>query len=87
MPCPELGAPHRAIVDGDARCSSIAAASVIAKTIRDLLMERLAARHPGYAWENNKGYGTADHLAALVALGPTRHHRQSFAPVCQLVLF
>jgi len=87
MPCPELGRPHRAIVDGDARCSSIAAASIVAKTVRDMLMTRLAARHPGYAWENNKGYATADHLAAVAALGPTRHHRQSFQPVCQLSLF
>jgi ribonuclease HII len=87
MPCPELGRPHQAIVDGDARCSSIAAASIIAKTVRDLLMARLAVRHPGYAWENNKGYATADHLAAVTALGPTRHHRQSFQPVCQLALF
>lgn len=87
LPCPELGRPHQAIVDGDAKCSSIAAASIIAKTVRDVLMARLAARHPGYAWETNKGYATADHLAAVVALGPTRHHRQSFSPVCQLALF
>lgn len=87
MPCPELGRPHQAIVDGDAKCSSIAAASIIAKTVRDVLMARLAARHPGYAWETNKGYATADHLAAVAALGPTRHHRQSFSPVCQLALF
>ena len=87
MPCPELGRPHQAIVDGDAKCSSIAAASIIAKTVRDVLMARLAARHPGYAWETNKGYATADHLEAVARLGPTRHHRQSFQPVCQLALF
>ena len=87
MPCPELGCPHQAIVDGDAKCSSIAAASIIAKTVRDVLMARLAARHPGYAWESNKGYATADHLEAVARLGPTRHHRQSFSPVCQLALF
>ena len=87
LPCPELGRPHRAIVDGDARCSTIAAASIVAKTVRDLLMDRLAARHPGYAWDTNKGYATADHLAAVARLGPTRHHRQSFQPVCQLTLF
>ena len=86
LPCPELGCPHEAIVDGDARCHSIAAASVIAKTIRDYLMQRLAARHPGYCWETNKGYATAEHLDALQRLGPTRHHRQSFAPVAQLEL-
>ena len=87
MPCPELGRPHQAIVDGDAKCSSIAAASIIAKTVRDALMARLAVRHPGYAWDTNKGYATADHLAAVASLGPTRHHRQSFSPVCQLALF
>jgi len=87
MPCPELGRPHQAIVDGDAKCSCIAAASIIAKTVRDVLMARLAARHPGYAWETNKGYATADHLEAVARLGPTRHHRQSFQPVSQLVLF
>jgi ribonuclease HII len=84
LPCPELGSPHEAIIDGDALCHSIAAASVIAKTVRDLLMERLAARHPGYGWDSNRGYGTPDHLAALAALGLTRHHRTSFAPVTQL---
>ncbi|MGH7606166.1 MAG: ribonuclease HII, partial [Gemmatimonadales bacterium] len=85
-PCPELGCDHEAIVDGDARCHSIAAASVIAKTIRDYLMDRLAARHPGYAWETNKGYATPEHLDALHSLGPTRHHRFSFEPVAQLEL-
>jgi ribonuclease HII len=86
LPCPELGCPHEAIIDGDARCQSIAAASVIAKTIRDRLMELLAARHPGYAWATNKGYATPEHLQALLLYGPTRHHRQSFAPVAQLEL-
>jgi ribonuclease HII len=86
LPCPELGCPHEAIVDGDAHCHSIAAASVIAKTLRDRLMVLLAARHPGYAWESNKGYGTPEHLDALLLHGATRHHRQSFEPVAQLVL-
>jgi ribonuclease HII len=86
LPCPELGCPHEAIIDGDARCHSIAAASVIAKTIRDRLMELLAARHPGYAWAANKGYATPEHLQALLLHGPTPHHRQSFAPVAQLEL-
>lgn len=83
---PELGCPHEAIVDGDASCQSIAAASVIAKTVRDRLMRRLAARYPVYAWEENKGYGTPEHLGALQVLGPTRHHRMSFEPVAQLSL-
>lgn len=86
LPCPELGSPHEAIIDGDARCHSIAAASVIAKTIRDCLMDRLAARHPGYYWNTNKGYATPEHLDALARLGPTHHHRYSFAPVSQLDL-
>ena len=86
LPCPELGCEHEAIIDGDARCHSIAAASVIAKTIRDYLMDRLAARHPGYCWETNKGYATPEHLDAIHRLGPTRHHRYSFEPVAQLEL-
>src|SRR5439155_983058 len=82
--CPELGRAHEAIVDGDAHCHSIAAASVIAKTVRDRLMELLASRHPTYAWASNKGYATPDHLAALAAFGFTSHHRKSFAPAVQL---
>jgi len=86
LPCPELGVPHTAIIDGDARCQSIAAASVIAKTVRDRLMQLLALRHPGYLWERNKGYSTTAHLAALDAHGLTAHHRLSFQPVTQLIL-
>ncbi|HEV8264501.1 MAG TPA: ribonuclease HII [Gemmatimonadales bacterium] len=86
LPCPELDCAHEAIIDGDARCQSIAAASVIAKTIRDLLMDRLGARHPAYAWASNKGYATAEHLEALQLHGPTAHHRYSFMPVAQLEL-
>ena len=86
LPCPELECPHQAIIDGDAKCHSIAAASVIAKTIRDRLMDRLATRYPLYAWETNKGYATAEHLEALNLHGPTRHHRWSFEPVAQLNL-
>ncbi len=86
LPCPELGCEHEAIVDGDARCHSIAAASIIAKVLRDALMDRLAARHPGYCWETNKGYATPEHLEAIQRLGPTRHHRYSFEPVAQIEL-
>jgi len=86
LPCPELGVPHVAIVDGDARCHSIAAASIIAKTVRDHLMALLGARHPRYAWTTNKGYATAEHLAALDALGFTAHHRKTFHPIAQLSL-
>lgn len=79
---PELGDEGQtAIVDGDAKVHSIAAASILAKVTRDRLMERLAPRYPDYGWERNKGYGTPEHLAALDRLGPTRHHRQSFQPV------
>lgn len=87
LPCPELGLPHEAVVDGDARCHSIAAASIIAKTVRDRLMRRLAARHPAYAWASNKGYSTEYHLRALNLHGATAHHRTSFEPVAQLRLF
>ena len=86
LPCPELGCAHDAIVDGDAHCHSIAAASVVAKTVRDRLMELLGRHHPLYAWESNKGYGTPEHLAALGLHGFTAHHRKSFAPVLQLEL-
>jgi ribonuclease HII len=84
LPCPELGVPHVAIVDGDAKCHSIAAASIIAKTVRDRLMQLLDARHPGYAWWSNKGYATPEHLAALDAHGFTPHHRKTFHPIAQL---
>lgn len=72
-----------AVVRGESVVPQIAAASVVAKTCRDRLMARLAARHPNYRWEQNAGYGTAAHLDALTLLGPTPHHRQSFKPVLQ----
>ena len=71
----------RAIVRGDGRSLSIAAASVVAKLWRDGLMVDLAQQHPGYGWERNAGYPTKDHLEALRNLGPTPHHRRSFGPV------
>jgi ribonuclease HII len=83
---PELLWEHDAIVGGDARCQSIAAASVIAKTVRDRLMERLARRYAAFGWETNRGYGTEEHLVALALHGPTPHHRRTFAPVAQLRL-
>jgi ribonuclease HII len=87
LPLPEVGFPHEALVDGDARCQSIAAAAILAKTVRDRLMERLAARHPGYGWHTNMGYGTEEHHAGLRAQGPTKHHRFTFEPIAQLALF
>ncbi len=86
LPMPELGYAHEALVDGDARCHSIAAAGVLAKTVRDELMRRLAARYPVYGWATNMGYATAAHLEAIQRHGPTRHHRWSFSPVSQLEL-
>ena len=71
----------RAIVKGDGKSLSIAAASIIAKVRRDALMAELAALHPEYGWEKNAGYGTPEHLAALGRFGATPHHRRSFAPV------
>lgn len=85
LPMPELECPHEAVVDGDALCYSIAAAGILAKTVRDRLMTRLGRRHPAYGWERNMGYGTPAHLAALHQRGPTPHHRRSFAPVSQMV--
>ena len=83
---PKWDRPSRAIVAGDAKCRSIAAASIIAKVTRDRIMAEYAREHPGYGWETNKGYPTRQHLRALDQLGLTPIHRRSFAPVRQLVL-
>lgn len=82
---PGLPCRARALVGGDARCLSIAAASIVAKVARDRLMDGLAAGHPGYGWERNRGYGTAEHLAALLRLGVTPQHRRSFAPIHKIL--
>jgi ribonuclease HII len=79
--CPDLPCQARAVVKGDQRCLSIAAASIVAKVHRDAVMADLAATYPAYGWRRNAGYGTAEHLAALRSHGPTSHHRRSFAPV------
>ena len=76
-----LACRAEAIVGGDARCLSIAAASIIAKVTRDRIMVDLAQQHPGYGWERNAGYPTRDHVAALQNLGVTPAHRRSFKPV------
>ena len=86
LPLREIGHQHEALVDGDAHCHSIAAAGVVAKTVRDHLMQRLARRHPGYGWTTNAGYGTPEHHEGLNRLGPCCHHRQTFAPIAQLAL-
>jgi ribonuclease HII len=76
-----LGCGATAIVKGDARCLSIAAASIVAKVTRDRIMVDLAQQHPGYGWEANAGYPTKLHLEALQTLGVTPWHRRSFKPV------
>ena len=91
-----LGGPQVALVDGrflpvgiegipvprgDARCASIAAASIVAKVARDTVMRSLGQLHPAYNWGQNKGYGTQEHRDALLQHGPTQHHRLSFKPI------
>lgn len=80
---PDLACPVTTVVGGDARCLSIAAASIVAKVTRDRLMAALAAAHPGYGWERNAGYGTAEHREGLDRLGITPHHRLSFRPIAR----
>ena len=80
MPC-----TAEAIVKGDMRSLSIAAASIVAKVARDAIMVDLAQQHPGYGWETNAGYPTAAHREALKNLGVTPHHRRSFKPVYQML--
>jgi ribonuclease HII len=83
---PELGpTPTDCIVKGDARSLSIAAASIVAKVTRDRIMTELSGRYPGYGWERNSGYGTAEHQAALNRLGVTPEHRKSFAPIRKIL--
>ena len=78
---PKLSCRVRTVVRGDSISLSIAAASVVAKVARDREMAQLAEHFPGYGWERNAGYGTAEHMDALSRLGATPHHRRSFAPV------
>jgi ribonuclease HII len=82
---PPLACAVRTVIGGDGLSLSIAAASIVAKVTRDRLMRRLALRYGGYGWDTNVGYGTPEHQAALRLLGPTPHHRRSFAPL-QLTL-
>ena len=78
---PALPCPARCCVGGDAASLSIAAASIVAKVVRDRAMARLSARHPHYGWDGNAGYGTAAHRAALLRHGATAHHRAGFGTV------
>lgn len=82
---PDLGCPARAVVGGDGLCLSIAAASIVAKVVRDRMMVALAQQFPGYGWETNMGYGVPAHAAGLARLGVTPHHRRSFAPVHKIL--
>jgi ribonuclease HII len=81
LPVRNLGWEHEAVVDGDERIHSVACASIVAKVVRDRLMQRLARRYPGYGWHTNVGYGTPEHREALGRLGPTPHHRLTFGGI------
>jgi ribonuclease HII len=83
---PDLPCPVDTVVAGDRDVPAIGAASIVAKVMRDRLMHRLAQRYPGYGWESNVGYATEVHREAVRRLGPTCHHRRSFATV-QATLF
>ena len=82
---PDLPCSLECLVKGDGRCLSIAAASIIAKVTRDREMTALAERFPGFGWERNAGYGTAEHRDGLARLGPNIMHRHSFAPIRKLL--
>jgi ribonuclease HII len=82
---PDVALPQTPLIKGDQRSLSIAAASILAKVARDDMMAALDAEHPGYDFARHKGYGTAQHLAALTRLGPCPIHRRSFAPVRALL--
>lgn len=73
--------PATTLIKGDARCLSIAAASIVAKICRDRIMVELGQQYPGYGWDTNAGYGSKSHISALQNLGTTPHHRRSFKPV------
>jgi ribonuclease HII len=82
---PAVRLPQLALIKGDARCLSIAAASIVAKVTRDRLMLALDEQYPGYGFARHKGYGTVEHKRALAALGPSPAHRWTFAPVRTLL--
>ncbi|GLQ05701.1 ribonuclease HII [Sneathiella chinensis] len=82
---PKLGLPTRLIVKGDSLSLSIAAASIVAKVTRDRKMCRLAEQYPHYGWQNNSGYGTAEHRKGLSLFGITPQHRRSFAPIREIL--
>lgn len=80
--CPDgLPCPAQPLIKGDTLSLTVAAASIVAKVTRDRIMTELAATHPAYGWENNKGYGTPSHAQAIARHGVTAHHRRSFKPI------
>jgi ribonuclease HII len=83
--CPKWERSSVAVIAGDAKCRSIAAASIVAKVTRDRIMADYAEVHPGYGWERNRGYPTPDHRRALRELGPTPLHRRSFGLVREVL--
>ncbi len=83
---PKLVCEVRCVIGGDAECLSIAAASIVAKVVRDRAMARLAVRFPHYGWEENAGYATVRHRRALSEHGPCRHHREAFGTVRQMAV-
>lgn len=80
-----VSCPGQALIKGDARSLSIAAASIVAKVVRDRILRQIEAYFPGYGFARHKGYGTKAHLLALSELGPTPHHRWSFSPLKETV--
>ena len=82
---PDIPYAVKTIVKGDGRSLSIAAASIVAKVTRDRIMADLSKKYPGYGWESNAGYGTKEHYNALLQLGATPEHRQSFTPIRNLL--
>ncbi|PLX36386.1 MAG: ribonuclease HII [Hyphomicrobiales bacterium] len=81
----ECPCPAEAVIKGDARSISIAAASIVAKVTRDRLMVKMAKAYPGYGFERHKGYGTSEHMEALDRLGPCPLHRTTFKPIAELL--
>ncbi|MCC9620674.1 ribonuclease HII [Thalassospira sp. MA62] len=81
---PGLPCAVETVVKGDGKSLSIAAASIVAKVVRDRAMARLAVRYPFFGWEGNAGYGVKKHIEGLGTVGPTPHHRKSFKPIAQL---
>jgi len=82
---PGLPCTGQAVIKGDGKSVSIAAASIMAKVTRDRMMVGLEQQHPGYGWAQNAGYPTKGHICALIELGVTPHHRRSFGPVHKML--